>query len=1467
MDNYFILPHEQIEKYKELENQLFEADSYFMTSEFKFDYLNLIEPVMYVITHPTYYTVVNWLDIIREFEKWYYKEAVSAFSKEIKNYLNKYSLKEIIPSRSKGSMQVHFGISLSKLGDNLEKYGLFLKGTSLEKSKQFWSFLESGHINENQIYLELQNVLLPPSPEIQKINQSIYAGSIKAKIRPCYTNLSAIFRTCRDIDELLNILFASKYIQSSKENKISNIIEEKFCIRGTSYMGRSVVEPSVFLSSSLNPLLYFLIKKGLISAPTQNNLHIHALFEEVSKHKKIYNKHNNRTCKNKKKHLKFDFDISSNEYFLEELPINERLDNNNDICASSKNLSFDESLISVEKNAADAVYTYKIFNNNRKKGILFNRSKNVVLLEKAEAESDLVSVINEYKKWLQTHQTIDSHIINLIDADHIGSSSHNLSDFVFKITPELEKLLIIKNYKPSVHVHDFFFNIKTSNCKSNEVFVEIGESFMAFLWVNHYVLLPCYKRAICLNSSIDIFKEIEAIITENKEYITSNNLQNTNRYIRFLIHGLQRAISAFTPIKSVTELNQGHLELIFYYGYPDLSNSMKSIFRSGLRGFIEKGLKNNKTRNYKSLNFKAIQKRLPTTEQDNWYPWKEAGLTSWYEWLNLLATKSRRLSSSTTRAKINNHFLKFLIQFSEIFNEDIPDSPFGITPRMIISEDPSYFSYKEYVSKLKIKNKSTIFKDIQHLFDVLQEHYPTQWTKANFIYPFPKRCPFPYLKKNQTHRRPIESLHLDEIKNVLLSPNSKGVPTFSWAKNEYCKFKKGDEYPYKKDLLKTEEGHVWWPGTAVILAFLLEVPLRSFQARWLDEGCLDDETYNIKKLKYKKNKLKVSQRYPDLKEHHEKFKLFNGRSGVLQQSPKSFIDSMSETGPSLFINTNKTSIEKNKFEQGYFIPWPHDDENNLPYILIEYMRNFNKKYDPIPKPVNLIIEGERYRSSNRYYLYEKSEDSLLLNKYPYVTPLFRDLTKSSQYTKNISNTIFDNDGNEIVPPLSRQKIASLLEAVSREAERRLIERGYSEEQASMTNTEGKIIYDVHTLRVTGVSRLMAQGVPIEVVRDVVGHATNVMTYYYTVLDQLEIMKKLQKGLSFDLNHFGGVNSNTTSGSEYFANVSADHTTIIHYGGWNESNGGICPSGKCSEGGPTINDDEGNIKEFTPVPGGPQRCGNCRLWISGPSFIPQQAHYIDLVMNEILGISEDRIEAYSLKNNADEEIEKNKLEKKPVPQSLLATSSSLNSKITQFTEALANLWTEWRNRYDMLEASISAIEEQSSKSNGNSLVLIGGEDPKIERNFNSKFGLKRQIANSIVYIKPVTHEVKSVINDLERDMTKLQLQISSKGNNTTLLSHIIDDDLRNRSVALHAQHLYLLMKNEDDNADLRIDKILSNLHQSLPSSEEKGGDALKIWHKVMNQSLKAIIEIPSQDQKKLQKIPFKSNPIKKVTSDE
>ena len=118
---------------------------------------------------------------------------------------------------------------------------------------------------------------------------------------------------------------------------------------------------------------------------------------------------------------------------------------------------------------------------------------------------------------------------------------------------------------------------------------------------------------------------------------------------------------------------------------------------------------------------------------------------------------------------------------------------------------------------------------------------------------------------------------------------------------------------------------IWWPGPAVLMDILLQIPLRHKQARYLDSGEGDEFVLDIASMKLNKNTLQTAE---------------NGRNQCFIQRI-SLSPLRDELGLGMYINTNKTGRD-------YSFPWL------LPDIAanVERVIHWQQKYNPISAPVS-----------------------------------------------------------------------------------------------------------------------------------------------------------------------------------------------------------------------------------------------------------------------------------------------------------------------------------------------------------------------------------------------------------------------------------------------------------------------------------------------------------------------------------
>jgi hypothetical protein len=244
---------------------------------------------------------------------------------------------------------------------------------------------------------------------------------------------------------------------------------------------------------------------------------------------------------------------------------------------------------------------------------------------------------------------------------------------------------------------------------------------------------------------------------------------------------------------------------------------------------------------------------------------------------------------------------------------------------------------------------------------------------------------------------------------------------------------------------------LWWPGTAVLIDTLLQIPMRHKQGRYLDSGEGDEFMLDIFSLQLRLNPLATATAR-------------RNQAFIQRVSMSALRD---EPGLGMFINTNKTGRD-------YAFPWLMADiAENVQSVIL-----WQQKYNPISKPVSDRKPSRIEKAANAEPIW--------------VYPVFRDPSR--------------HDCAPVSSGIVLEYFRSLLKHV---------EQKYN--LANGSNVQffraiGEAIYDIHALRVTGVTRLLSMGVDPRIVRLLVGHSSLTMVWYYDCLTNQRVADAMQKTL-------------------------------------------------------------------------------------------------------------------------------------------------------------------------------------------------------------------------------------------------------------------------------------------------------------------------------------------------------------------
>ena len=476
----------------------------------------------------------------------------------------------------------------------------------------------------------------------------------------------------------------------------------------------------------------------------------------------------------------------------------------------------------------------------------------------------------------------------------------------------------------------------------------------------------------------------------------------------------------------------------------------------------------------------------------------------------------------------------------------------------------------------------------------------------------------------------------------------------------------------------------YWPGYKNLMKILLYLPLRNKQARWLDSGELDEYIIDYETMDYIKN--------PSV--HSIKGR----RSCVLQ------------------IGTDPITLEKhfaiyipiNKTGPPYIIPYAPIEIINA----IKDQQAFNLTW---ARPLTKAIRSVDKKSK------EPEKTSQL---HVDICPLFR-----LPITKNLTNQA-----------ISGEKLMAfyihLLEGVQAIANKEGMNIVLVSHQPG--SSRKKALFDIHSLRVTGISELIEAGVPPDIIAEfVAGHANQVMTLYYNITRYARIREELEKA------------QNSLKAKESILSLMEDLEELEEFMLVNEEDGekelafsllseenglmdialdGICPGVSCSSVG---RDDK--------------CCPKCPVWITGPAFLVGQTMKINTLIYAIRKSSEKLAAS----------------RKEAVVENNLIRKHHLNTQVEKETQILEKMLSEWGLRYRFIQRSLAITNDfdnyVNSRNTNKSMVMLTTdvESPKVQLEESDELGILNHICQAGALFEEMS--IKEAQFDLENILNKLLLK--------------------------------------------------------------------------------------------------------------
>ncbi len=408
--------------------------------------------------------------------------------------------------------------------------------------------------------------------------------------------------------------------------------------------------------------------------------------------------------------------------------------------------------------------------------------------------------------------------------------------------------------------------------------------------------------------------------------------------------------------------------------------------------------------------------------------------------------------------------------------------------------------------------------------------------------------------------------------------------------------------------------HVWWSGVGIFFDFLLSVPLRSF-ARFVDSG--EGDEYLVDPVAVQDmipNPAPWTERgrqegifyveWPDADAEDDKTEAVAEDGAGGEDGEDASHESAHAPFIGLYINTNKTGTDENG---GFRIPWcPDNVKSNLARLL-----DWQRKFNPIQRPIPCLERGT-------YEALKKAGQDLTIEARTKSFPLFRDPANDDNWP--ISKAVIDAYWGELLWAYQQTL------GTTKKRQRQF---------ARVVEKDGRPVkvplIDIHTLRVSGISSLIEMGVPPDIVQQVVGHYTLVMTLYYSKQRASRVNRILRQKIAES--RFDPVKIEHLEDAAEFEDLlqwlinNRPEEDAVGLGMYRERFGrgdgsvhvmehGVCPGGRCDTGGEFIT----SANTHGPVP--PFACPLCRYRLTGPMFLVGLVHNGNRLMLQYRRVGEE-----------------------------------------------------------------------------------------------------------------------------------------------------------------------------------------------------------------------------------------------------
>ncbi|BCG47167.1 hypothetical protein GEOBRER4_n1994 [Citrifermentans bremense] len=566
--------------------------------------------------------------------------------------------------------------------------------------------------------------------------------------------------------------------------------------------------------------------------------------------------------------------------------------------------------------------------------------------------------------------------------------------------------------------------------------------------------------------------------------------------------------------------------------------------------------------------FGFFKDKMGHLARDDDFNWLLKQAPDMEQWVRLakehIATKPANWKK---RKSVMNVFLQHIME-----NEDIsrdPSAYFNIYDRPKVLFNAPGNEGRKTMSVLHEFLNETLFKTC-----TLSTDLDIPVLKPGFAVPIPRQA-YRNVNKGETHRETMPMRLIRQAMGILTEND------FAWARNV-------DRHHDSFRSRNPETGNyetVWSPVRTYALMIKLLLPARTFQVRCIDSG--EGDTW-----RYHSDGRWVTNEGP-----HKPASPKIVQRGIFRK----YLRKDGSEGAIFYFNTNKTA-DIDSMVKGYVMPWEKPDALQIFAAMRDWQERFNPvngatPWSEIPEMKDMKHEEDLTKLGENFFL-------------------FRDPCHRHRPDLPVSDVRIRRMWFKLLEELEVRLARAGEKMPNGEPIKLILSRNNKGGRASSA------VFDLHTLRVTLITAMYEEGVPPEYLMKIVGHATVLMTLYYTKINietlslrmneallerqrkaQIEMAGFLQKASRKELDSFAAYR-NPAGLDALYTSTGSGMVVMDH---------GICPvsTRRCHEG-LVFNDPTNGTSRYQPVPGGATNCVRCRFFITGPAFLlGLEAHVNDL----------------------------------------------------------------------------------------------------------------------------------------------------------------------------------------------------------------------------------------------------------------